>query len=70
MEWIIESYDRGTDRDGESRYATESAFVRAAAELFHNVRRGFVSARLPDGRVLDEAGLRAMVAGASADRPA
>ncbi len=66
MEWIIESYDRGTDRDGEDRYVTESAFVRAADELFHNVRRGFVSAKLPDGRVLDEAELRALIAGASA----
>jgi len=30
MEWIIESYDRRTDRDGENRYTTESAFISAA----------------------------------------
>ena len=62
MEWIIESYDRSTDRDGVDRYTTEGAFVVAADELFHNSRRGFVAARLPDGTVLNEAGLRDMVA--------
>jgi hypothetical protein len=25
MEWVIESYDRRTDRDGENRFTTESA---------------------------------------------
>ena len=52
MEWTIESYDRGTDRDGENRYATESAFISAAEDLLHNVRKGFVSATLPDGRIV------------------
>ena len=33
MEWIIESYDRRTDRDGENRYTTENAFISAAEEL-------------------------------------
>jgi hypothetical protein len=27
MEWIIESYDRRTDRDGENRFTTEVAFT-------------------------------------------
>lgn len=66
MEWIIESYDRGTDRDGEDAYESQGAFVRAAEELLHNIRRGFVSARLPDGSVLDEAEMRAMIARTSA----
>ena len=61
MEWIIESYDRRTDRDGENRYTTESAFMSAAEELLRDVRRGFVSARLPDGMVLDEQQLRALI---------
>ena len=61
MEWIIESYDRRTDRDGENRYTTENAFISAAEELLRNMWRGFVSATLPDGRVLDEAQLRALV---------
>ena len=63
MEWIIESYDRRTDRDGESRFATESAFVSAAEELLQNMGRGFVSATLPDGTVLrDQRELRGLVA--------
>ena len=33
MEWIIESYDRRTDRDGENRYTTENAFISAAEDL-------------------------------------
>ena len=53
MEWIIKSYDRRTDRDGENCYATENAFISAAEELLRNMWRGFVSATLPDGRVLD-----------------
>ena len=28
MDWIIESYDRRTDRDGENRFTTEVAFIR------------------------------------------
>jgi hypothetical protein len=62
MEWIIESYDRRTDRDGQNRFTSESAFISAAEELLSNVRKGFVSAKLPDGRVLDEAAMRAVVA--------
>jgi hypothetical protein len=62
MEWIIESYDRRTDRDAESRFATESAFIDAGEQLLGNIWKGFVSATLPDGRVLDEAAMRALVA--------
>jgi hypothetical protein len=62
MEWIIESYDRKTDRDGENRYTTERAFISAAEELLRNIWKGFVSAKLPDGRVLDEQQLRALIA--------
>jgi hypothetical protein len=49
MEWIVESYDRRTDRDGESRFTTEAAFIRAGEDLLRNGGRGFVSATLPDG---------------------
>jgi hypothetical protein len=62
MEWIIESYDRRTDRDSENRYATESAFMSAAEELLRNIWKGFVSAKLPDGKVLNEQQLRALIA--------
>ena len=41
MEWIIESYDRRTDRDGQSRFTTESAFISAAEDLLRNVWKGF-----------------------------
>ena len=68
MEWIIESYDRRTDRDGQNRFTSESAFISAAEELLSNVRKGFVSAKLPHGRVLDEAAMRAVVALAAVNR--
>jgi hypothetical protein len=35
MEWIINSYDRRTDRDAENRFDTEAAFISAADELLH-----------------------------------
>jgi hypothetical protein len=62
MEWIIESYDRRTDRDFQNRFTSESAFLSAAEELLRNTWKGFVSATLPDGKVLDEAAMRALVA--------
>jgi hypothetical protein len=63
MEWIIESYDRGTDRDGENRFTAESAFINAAEDLLRNDRKGFVSATLPDGTMVrDERALRALIA--------
>jgi hypothetical protein len=68
MEWIIESYDRGTDRDGQNRFTSESAFISAAEELLRDIRKGFVSATLPDGRVLDESAMRALVANTSVNR--
>jgi hypothetical protein len=63
MEWIIESYDRRTDRDGENRFPTESAFIRATEDLLGNVGKGFVSATLPDGTIVqDERALRTLIA--------
>ena len=68
MEWIIESYDRKTDRDGTHRYTTEGAFISAAEELLRNIWKGFVSATLPDGSVLNEQQLRGLIAH-SASKP-
>ena len=68
MEWIIDSYDRRTDRDGQNRFTSEGAFFSAAEELLVNIWKGFVSATLPDGRVLDEAAMRALVASTSVNR--
>ena len=68
MEWIVESCDRRTDRDGQKRFTSESAFISAAGELLGNIWKGFVSATLPDGRVLDEAAMRALVARTSVNR--
>ena len=63
MEWVIESYDRRTDRDGENRFTTEIAFIEAGEDLLRNDRRGFVSATLPDGTIVrDEQALRALIA--------
>ena len=61
MEWTIESYDRRTDRDSQMCYTTESVFISAAEELLHDIGRGFVSARLPDGSILNEAQLQALI---------
>jgi hypothetical protein len=47
MEWVIESYDRRTNRDGENRFTTEVAFIRAGEDLLRNNGRGFVSTTFP-----------------------
>ena len=47
MEWVIESHDRRTDRDGESRFTTEAAFIRAAEDLLRNVWRGLCQQTFP-----------------------
>lgn len=69
MEWVIESYDRRTDRDGENRFTTKVAFMRAGEDLLCNRGRGFVSATLPDGTtVRDERALRALIAASAVGR--
>ncbi len=69
MEWIIESYDRRTDRDGQSRFTTESAFISAAEDLLRNVWKGFESATLPDGAIVrGEQALRALIAAIAVGR--
>ena len=69
MEWVIESYDRRTDRDGENRFTTEAAFIRAGEDLLRNGWRGFVSATLPDGTIVrDERALRALIAASAVGR--
>jgi hypothetical protein len=69
MEWVINSYDRRTDRDRQSRFTTEAAFIAAAGDLLRDVWRGFVSAILPDGTEIKDAGaLRAMIGEGSAVR--
>ena len=68
MEWVIESYDRRTDRDGES-FTTEVAFARAGEDLLRNGGRWFVSATLPDGTIVrDEPALRALIAASAVGR--
>jgi len=47
MEWIIESYDRRTDRDGQNRFASESAFIGAAEELLGNTWKGSCPQHFP-----------------------
>ena len=69
MQWVLNSYDRRTDRDGQNRFTTEAAFIAAGQDLLHDVRRGFVSATLPNGaEVKDVGALRAIVAASAADR--
>ena len=47
MEWVIESYDRRTDRDGENRFTTEVAFIRAGEDLLRNAWRGLCPQPFP-----------------------
>jgi hypothetical protein len=62
MEWILNSYDRRTDRDRENRFTTEAAFIAAGQDLLRDVWRGFVSAILPDGTEIKDAGaLRTLI---------
>ena len=69
MEWVIESYDRRTDRDGEHTFTTEAAFIRAGEDLLCNGGSGFVSATLPDGTIVrDEPALRALIAASAVRR--
>ena len=64
MEWVIESYDRRTDRDAEHSFATESAFISAAEDLLPQRLGGFrVRYRLPDGTIAPRrTALRALIA--------
>jgi hypothetical protein len=69
MEWIINSYDRRTDRDGQNRFTTEADFIMAAKDLLFDVWRGFESAILPDGTLVKgEGALRALLAAKPAAR--
>ncbi len=40
MVWVLNSYDRRTDRDGQNRFTTEAAFVAAGQDLLRDVWRG------------------------------
>jgi hypothetical protein len=63
MEWIINSYNRRNDRDSQSRFTTEAAFIAAGQDLLRDVWKGFDSAILPDGTVVKDVGaLRALIA--------
>jgi hypothetical protein len=44
MEWVIESYDRRTDRDGENRFTTEVSFTKASEDLLNKLG---LESRLP-----------------------
>jgi hypothetical protein len=69
MEWVIESYDRKTDRDAEHSFTTEAAFVSAAEDLLRSVWKGFMSATLPDGTIVpNERALRAIIAASAVGR--
>jgi hypothetical protein len=47
MEWIIESYDRRTDRDGKNRFVTEVAFIEAGEDLLRNNGRDLCRRSFP-----------------------
>ena len=49
MDWIIRS------KDGITHYTTEDDFRAALRDLFSDPKEQFISATLPDGKVLDEA---------------
>jgi len=45
MEWIVGSCDRRTDRDGQKRFTSESAFISAGGELLGNIWTGLCAGR-------------------------
>jgi hypothetical protein len=69
MEWVIESYDRRTDRDGENRFTTEVAFIRRVRTYSATAEGGLCPATLPDGTIVrDESALRALIAASAVGR--
>jgi hypothetical protein len=66
MEWIIKSRGEITRGISESpRYTSENDFLAALRVLFSDPKKQFVSATLPDGRVLDEAAAKGFTIGVS-----
>jgi hypothetical protein len=66
MEWIITS--RGEITRGISaspHYTSEDDFLAALRDLLSDPKKQFVSATLPDGRVLDEAAAKGFTIGVS-----
>jgi hypothetical protein len=47
MEWIVWSCDRRTDRDGQKRFTSESAFISAAGVLLGNIWKGSCPQNFP-----------------------
>jgi hypothetical protein len=47
MEWIVGSCDRRTDRDGQKRFTSESAFISAGGELLGNIWKGSCPQNFP-----------------------
>jgi hypothetical protein len=56
MAWSIES------KDGTTPYTTEDGFIAALRDLFGDPKeQRFISATLPDGKVIDEAAAKALI---------
>jgi hypothetical protein len=56
MVWTIKS------KDGTTPYTTENGFIAALRDLFGDPKeQRFISANLPDGKVLDEAAAKALI---------
>jgi hypothetical protein len=55
MDWIIRS------KDGITHYTTEDDFRAALRDLFSDPKEQFISATLPDGKVIDEAAAKALI---------
>ncbi len=61
MDWVISSRDEATGHERAAHYATETSFHAALKDMFSDIRSRFLSAELPDGRVLDEDAARELV---------
>jgi hypothetical protein len=58
VEWIVQSKDRSISEI--IHYTSEDGFLAALRDLFGDPKKQFISATLPDGKVLDEAAAKAL----------
>ena len=63
MDWIIQS--KGGSISDIRYYTTDDGFLAALRDLFGDPTRRFISATLPNGRVLDKAAAKGVTIGVS-----
>jgi len=61
MDWVISTQNVATGLVRAKHYATETSFHAALKDMFSGIGNRFLSAGLPDGRLLDEDAARELV---------